>query len=167
METATPPTATLTERLAEAMRLIDEAIADARSRLATQADNPAIHRLTQRAFVLPLSEVLSRKVGAGAVRPRVSWAAFDHDWLAQYEHARELLAKRHFGALQEMLSNGGYRSASHGFRGFAPEVVENIKRITGDLRSAVKLTDMRGMTEAALLNRPEEEAPAGRRRNRP
>jgi hypothetical protein len=62
MQATALSTVTLTERLAEAMRLIDEAIADARSRLSGQPDNPAIQRLTERVFALPLSEVLSQRV---------------------------------------------------------------------------------------------------------
>lgn len=146
---------TLTARLSEALRLVDEAIVDASSRLGQQPDNPAIQRVggSSGAFVIKLSDMTTTKslLGKPGEEPkritRTSWSVFDHDWLAQYRYARELLESRRFSALRELLSNGSYRDPSHGMRFFAPEVIDNIKRITGDLRDAVSLTDARRMRD--------------------
>ncbi len=182
MEEATAPN--LTERLAEALRLVDLAIQDASQQLQSQPDNPAIHRVSDRvsAFVLPLSEMTMRTRRAGEVGgppgsrgPRTSWSPFDHDWLAQVRYARELLELRRFSALRALLSGGGYRDPSHGFRTFAPEVIENISRITGDLRAAVEMTDSRRMRdpdeatavrEGGDTSEPRQLVEPSRRRNR-
>lgn len=153
----------LAARLNEALRLVDEAIADAATRLGQQPDNPAIQRVggATGAFVIRLSDMtttknLLTKPGEEPKRvSRTSWSVFDHDWLAQYRYARKLLETRRFSALREMLANGSYRDPSHGLRFFAPEVIDNIKRITGYLRNAVSLTDARRMGDALDMPEPD------------
>lgn len=143
----------LTERLANALRLVDEAITKASVQLAEGPDNPRVQRFSgsASAFTVKLSDLTTRarmpgERGTGSVH-RSSWSVFDHDWLAQYRYARELLEARRFAALRELLAGGGYRDSSHGWRAFAPEVIEHIKAITGDLQDAVSLTDARRMRD--------------------
>jgi hypothetical protein len=145
----------LSERLADALRLVDEAIASASQQLANGPDNPRIQRLSGSvsAFTVKLSDLTTRarmpgERGTGSVN-RSSWSVFDHDWLAQYRYARELLEARRFAALRELLAGGGYRDSSHGWRAFAPEVIEHVKAITGDLQTAVSLTDAKRMKDEA------------------
>lgn len=123
----------LTARLAEALRLVDEAVTDAIKKVEGLPDNPRINRISERSFSIRFSDLGK------------SLSVFDHDWLAQYRYVQELLQKRKFWALKELLSNGSYRDGSHGLRCFAPEVIENLKRITGDLLAAEKLTDARNL----------------------
>lgn len=124
--------ATLADMLAAAMKLIDEACDEAAKRIGEQPDNPAVERVGNgKGFVISSSEVFKTD----------NWDVFRHDWLAQYRHVQQLLQDRKFGALSELLSHGSYYKASHGRRFFAPEVIENVKRITGDLRAAVKHVD--------------------------
>lgn len=144
---------TLTARLADALRLVDEAIAEASEQLANGPDNPRVQRFSGSvsAFTVKLSDLTTRarmpgERGTGPVH-RTSWSVFDHDWLAQYRYARELLESRRFAALRDLLAGGGYRDASHGWRAFAPEVIEHIKAVTGDLRAAVSLTDAKRMKD--------------------
>lgn len=143
----------LTDRLADALRLVDEAITSASEQLADGPDNPRVKRLpgSVSAFEIKLSDLTSRarmpgERGTGPVH-RASWSVFDHDWLAQYRYARELLEARRFAALRELLAGGGYRDTSHGWRAFAPEVIGHIKAITGDLQDAVSLTDAKRMKD--------------------
>jgi len=145
------PSRNLTERLADALRLVDEAITKASEQLAAGPDSPRVQRLSGSvsAFAVRLSDLTTRarmpgERGTGPVQ-RTSWSAFDHDWLAQYRHARELLEARRFAALRQLLAGGGYRDTSHGWRTFAPEVIGHIKAITGDLQDAVSLTDAKRM----------------------
>lgn len=138
----------LSERLAHALALIDEAIADAAGKLGTGPDNPAIRRIGGAdkklvAFGINFSE-LGRAGRAG------SWDPFTHDFLAQYRYARELVEKRKFSALRDLLAGHTYRDLSHGLRTFAPEVIEHVKAITGDLSAAVALTDANRMRVKAL-----------------
>lgn len=167
--------ASLSEHLTRALKLIDAAVADAAARVVAGPDNPAIRRLGGAsegtgegagtgntgviAFAINFSEIGRRGLSSSG-----SWDPFSHDWLAQYRYARELLEKRRFAALRDLLSGGGYRDPSHGMRVFAAEVIEHIKGITGDLRQAVALTD------AVRMSSPAESAaapsPASRRRPR-
>lgn len=172
-----PESASLSEHLTRALSLIDAAVADAAARVVAGPDNPAIRRLSGSnegagegagtgpgntgviAFAINFSEIGRRGLSSSG-----SWDPFSHDWLAQYRYARELLEKRRFAALRDLLSGGGYRDPSHGMRVFAVEVIEHIKGITGDLRQAVALTD------AVRMSSPAESAaapsPASRRRPR-
>lgn len=136
---------TLSERLAAALALIDEAIVDASARLKGQPDNPRIKRIGDpekgaSAFCINFSDVLQRGN---------QWDVFTHDWLAQYRYARELIETRRFGALAELLSTGSYRDRSHGRRSFAPEVIERVKAITGDLLLVVSLSNAVGLARAS------------------
>jgi hypothetical protein len=152
----------LSTRLAHALALIDEAIVDASSKLGSGPDNPAIKRHSDvpglNAFSIRLSDIMKGgRSTSGKLDP------FTHDWLAQYRYARELVEKRKFAALRDLLAGQTYRDLSHGLRTFAPEVIEHIKAITGDLRAAVELTD------ASRLARTTAEAQVGHtgRRARP
>lgn len=142
----------LSERLAYALALIDEAIADAASKLGTGPDNPAIRRIGGADKKLIAFNVNSSELGrAGRTG---SWDPFSHDWLAQYRYARELVEKRKFSALRDLLSGHTYRDLSHGLRTFAPQVIEHVKAITGDLQAAVALTDANRLTAKALAASP-------------
>lgn len=135
---------TLADALAAAMKQIDAACEDAAKRIGEQPDNPAVRRLdaSKNAFVIQASEVFESK----------NWDVFRHDWLAQYRHIQQLLADHKFGALSELLQTGSWYHASHGRRFFAPEVIENVKRITGDLRSAVKNVDATQVAKVAAMD---------------
>lgn len=120
----------LTTRLNDALRLIEEATEAASKKVTAGPDNPAIKR-HGIGFSIQMSEVLRKN----------SWDPFTHDWVAQYKHVADLLRARRFSALREVLANGGYRDRSHGWRGFAWEVIEHVRSITGDLQVAVAQTD--------------------------
>jgi hypothetical protein len=152
----------LSSRLARALALVDEAITEAAARLEAQPDNPAITRHTPAgskltAFTINLSDIA--KAGG---RSTGSWDPFSHDWLAQYRYARDLIVARRFTALRDLLAGLGYRDPSLGYRSLAPEVVERIRAITGDIRFAVEVTDLRGLRSHALVGSaaaPERRAP--------
>lgn len=129
------PTATLSDRLRETLRLLDEAIADAAKRLEDMPDNPRIRRHGGGiSFSIPFSEL--NVAGRGH-----SWSVFEHDHLAQYKYARGLIENRRFAALRTLLSSQSYYDPSAGVRGFATEVIENITAITGDLRGLEAAVD--------------------------
>lgn len=128
----------LTDHLYRALALIDVAVSEAAAKVSAGPDNPAVHRIRGAgniiAFTINFSDIGRRKGSA-------SWDPFSHDWLAQYRYAKELIEKRKFSVLRDLLAGGTYRDPSHGIRVFAPEVIEHVKAITGDLRAAVALTD--------------------------
>lgn len=124
----------ITERLHVALRELEAAIEEAGDQLKQQPDNPAIKRIGDsriRAFVIQSSTLF---------RSPYPWDPFFHDWKAQYEYAYELLKKRRFAALRDLLQAQTYLDPSHGRRSFAPEVIEHVKAITGDLLNADDLT---------------------------
>jgi hypothetical protein len=110
----------LSTRVIEAMRLIDEAIANSAQQLDQAPDNPAIKRVPgpTRGFVMSSSAMFASD----------NWTAFFHDWKAQYEFAKELLEKRRFSVLRKLLDGKSFED-----RTFAPAVIEKITVITGDL----------------------------------
>jgi hypothetical protein len=122
---------TLTELLDEALKRIDDAIADVSGQLDTQPDNPKIKRASGSvsAFVISSKDIGDR------------WDPFYHDWKSQYAYVRELLEKRRFSALRTLLQAQMYRDPSHGTRTLAPEVIENVKGLTGDLLVAASKLD--------------------------
>ena len=147
MQPTTPPEPTthkpkLAELLIQALALFEGAIEEARVELVKQGDNPKIDRRFPNA---PNVFVISSSV-LGANQ---KWDPFAHDWVAQYRYAADLLQTRRFAALEKLLEGSGYRDASHGMRTFAPEVIERIKAITGDLRLAVQDTGGNSYVQAA------------------
>lgn len=126
MSDASPSTSAgdLTVRLRAALLLLNEAIEGARDRIVEGGpDNPAVQRLGGSAMAVPMSELTRMR----------SWDAFAHDWQAQYKCAAELLERRRFVALRELIETGRFRDGSEGVRRFAPEVIDHIRRIVGDL----------------------------------
>lgn len=120
----------LSDRVREVLDLLDAAIADACKQLEAQPDNPLIRRFGAGrvvAFAINFSDLgISGRNGT-------SWSVFEHDHLAQYRYARELLESRRFSALRDLLASRSYHDRSNGVKAFAPEVIDRIKAITGDL----------------------------------
>ncbi|MEJ6002731.1 hypothetical protein [Paucibacter soli] len=106
------------------MRLIDLAVEEAKGLLSGQADNPEITRVGGGG---------SFTVGAAALSAANNWSVARHDWLAQYQVARELLTQHRFAALRDVLAGKGCETDSLGKVSFAPEVVAVIRRVTGSL----------------------------------
>lgn len=133
-------TPTLANAIAHALELIDQAAEACQSELAAQPDNPAIQRLSDRPSVFT---VRSCKLFA-----HKTWDVFYHDWRAQYRLIGQLIRAHRFGALAEVLSSHSLRVRNAGLQRFAPEVVENAKRITGDLAYVREMVDATGLARA-------------------
>lgn len=128
MTTLTEPT--LADRIRHALALIEVAVTEAKQKIGQQLDNPRIERRFENA---KSAFVVDSKVLNDTSR----WDVFFHDWTSQYRYAAELLEKRRFSALEKLLSGQSYSDSSHGTKAFAPEVIERVSAITGDLRHAI------------------------------
>lgn len=127
----------LSERLAEAVRLVREACVQCAAEIVKLPDNPNVQRLPGSGQAMVISSAIVFK--------RDRWDSFFHDWPAQYNYVAELLQRRRFSALRDLLAGHGYRDPSHGLRSFAPEVIERVKAITGDLSLAFDELDAGGV----------------------
>lgn len=109
---------TLSERLKEVEALLDQAIVKAGIRVDQGPSNPAAMPLAGGAFVVRSSAMFASD----------NWSVFFHDWKAQYAHVKELLGAHKFSELRVLLDGKAV-----GQQKLAPEVIEYVKKITGDL----------------------------------
>lgn len=138
---------TLAERIQHALVMIEIAASETQKQISIQADNPKIQKRFEgcpSAFVVESSQLAI----AG------KWDVFSHDWKNQYDYASELIRKRQFSALEHLLSGHSYRDKSSGLKSFAPEVIEKISAITGDMRLAIQRIGGIQITEGPSIPDP-------------
>lgn len=118
----------LTSQLAAAEALMAQAIADACSKLRALPGNPAttpVGNGSVKAFTVSSSSVFGS--------PGLRMDAFFHHWQSQYEAVAKLLEKRNFARVRELLEGKTVEVPGQGRTSLAPQVIENIKAVTGDL----------------------------------
>lgn len=139
MDNSTMPES-LNSQLARALEMIELAGAEAAASIASGPDNPAIKRIGAAGFA--------------ELRRRDGWDVFRHDWVSQYRFAAGLIRGKRFTVLRDLLAAGSVREPGYGLRQFAPEVIDRIRAITGDMRLAANLTGAPSTT--AVGSMPDE-----------
>lgn len=113
------PEQNLSQRLKDIAALLDHAIAEAATRVGQGPANPA-------ALALPGGRGFTMRSSAFGASD--NWSVFFHDWKAQYEHVKTLLLAKKFSELRVMLDGKSVTNQK-----LAPNVIEYVKKITGDL----------------------------------
>lgn len=117
----------LTSLLAQAEALTAQAVAQCAAQLRALPGNPAANSLsdTPRAFVMSSSAMFGNSGGR--------WDVFFHDWPSQYDEVAKLLESRNFAKVRELLTGERVELARQGRTSLAPQVIENIRAVTGNL----------------------------------
>jgi len=137
------------ETLAQALSDADQLIANATSQISglidaigRDRDNPGIQRFpgAVNGYVTSLSTLKSAKnakppSGGPSSASTFRMDPFFHDWRAQYTMVKELVESRRFGAVKDLLEGKKIEHEARGRVDLAPEVIENLSNVIGNLGS--------------------------------
>lgn len=115
----------LASSIARAIADLTAAANEAAEKLAGGPDNPAIKRSGPRTLTIAMKDMGLK-----------NWTPFYHDWKAQYNELAEMLRAHRFAAVADAATTGSIKSKG-GKRDLAPEVVQRLRAIIGDVREVL------------------------------